>query len=191
MAFASGAVSAFVMHNKHHESNHNENSHHHHQHHHSTTSDNMNNNNNNADSIHCPSTSTQIHTGESTDFTNQTGAQMALNFIIKKVSAKAPLYLTKFVHYALQITKQKQYGVLLKDAIENDKREDRRKKRALLTNTISVSKMSTVTRPMPLVLTYEQARQLPKHVRATVQFDHLQRQVLLITWRKLTGMNIN
>ena len=38
-----------------------------------------------------------------------------------------------------------------------------------------------------LMLTYEQTRKLPRHVRATVQFSHLQRQVLIITWRKLIG----
>jgi hypothetical protein len=82
MAFASGAVSSYMMHNKHHENTHHEINHHHH--HHSTTSDSINNNNINADSIHCPSTSIQ-HPEGSTELTNQTGAQMALNFIIKKV----------------------------------------------------------------------------------------------------------
>ncbi len=89
----------------------------------------------------------------------------------------------------LQINKQKEYGSILRSAIEAD-RSRQNGGSGEPTERSDRSKYVRVRNadPRDLMLTYEQTRQLPKHIRATVQFTALQRQVLVITWRKLTGV---
>jgi hypothetical protein len=88
----------------------------------------------------------------------------------------------------LQINKQKEFGSILRTAIEADRnRQNGSSEPAERTDRNKYVRVRNAD-PRDLMLTYEQTRQLPKHIRATVQFTALQRQVLVITWRKLTGV---